>query len=68
VAEPEHTRAVANGHGRIAAATGDYAERRGTFVETAEMREFTPTGKMDFTMELRLALEPSMDPNSTSAP
>jgi len=57
-----------NGHGRIVAATGDYAERRGTFVETAEMREFTPTGKMDFTMELRLALEPSMDPNSTSAP
>lgn len=47
-----------NGHGRIVAATGAFAARPGTFVETAEMREFTPSGAMDFTMDLRLALEP----------
>lgn len=46
-----------NGHGRLLAATGEFAGRSGSFIETAEMREFTPAGTMDFSMEIRLALD-----------
>jgi hypothetical protein len=45
------------GHGEIVAATGDFADRRGTFVEDAVMREFRPSGAMDFTMTLRVAFD-----------
>jgi hypothetical protein len=45
------------GHGQIVAATGEFADRRGTFIEDAEMREFDPSGAMDFTMNLRIAFE-----------
>lgn len=47
----------ADGHGRIVAATGRFADRAGDFIEVAEMRHFTARGKMNFTMELRLAFE-----------
>lgn len=47
-----------DGHGEIVAATGEFANRPGTFVEHAEMREFTPDGRMDFSMHLLLAFEP----------
>jgi hypothetical protein len=46
-----------SGHGEIVAATGVFAGRRGTFVEDAEMREFAPNGAMDFTMNVRVALD-----------
>lgn len=45
---------LANGHGRIIGASGEFAERSATFVETAVLREFRPEGAMDFTMDLRL--------------
>lgn len=45
------------GHGEIVAATGEFARRSGTFVEDAEMREFLPSGAMDFTMTVRVALD-----------
>lgn len=47
-----------DGHGEIVAATGRFANRPGTFVEHAEMREFTPDGRMDFSMHVLLAFEP----------
>jgi hypothetical protein len=46
-----------SGHGEIVAATGAFAGRSGTFIEDAEMREFTPDGAMDFTMNVRVAFE-----------
>jgi hypothetical protein len=45
------------GHGEIVAATGEFAARPGTFVEDAEMREFRPSGQMDFTMTVRVAFD-----------
>ena len=45
------------GHGQIVAATGEFAGRTGTFVEDAVMREFAPSGAMDFAMTVRVALD-----------
>jgi hypothetical protein len=50
------------GHGEIVAATGEFAGRSGTFVEDAEMREFLPSGAMDFTMTVRVAFDAGTPP------
>jgi hypothetical protein len=55
-----------NGHGRVVAATGEFAGRADTFIESAEMRRLTPEGRMDFTMRLHVAFHdelqlPSLD-------
>lgn len=48
----------ADGRGFVVAGTGEFAGRGGTFIESAEMREFHPDGRMDFMMDLRLRLDP----------
>lgn len=48
----------ADGRGQVVAGTGEFAGRSGTFIESAEMREFQPDGHMDFTMDLRVILDP----------
>ncbi|MBM5812377.1 MAG: hypothetical protein FJ191_10500 [Gammaproteobacteria bacterium] len=47
-----------DGRGYVVAGTGEFAGRAGTFIESAEMREFRPDGRMDFMMDLRVRLDP----------
>ena len=47
-----------DGRGYIVAGTGEFAGRGGTFIESAEMREFHPDGRMDFRMDMRVILDP----------
>ncbi|MCC7410584.1 MAG: hypothetical protein IT495_02970 [Gammaproteobacteria bacterium] len=54
----------ADGRGYVVAGTGEFAGRAGTFIETAEMREFRPDGHMSFTMDMRVIF----DPPSTGTP
>lgn len=46
-----------DGRGRIVGGTGEFEGASGSFIEVGQLRRFTPEGAMEFTMELRLAID-----------
>jgi hypothetical protein len=46
-----------DGRGLVVGGTGEFAGATGSFLEVGRLKRFTPDGAMEFTMELRVALE-----------
>jgi hypothetical protein len=46
-----------DGRGLVVGGTGEFAGAKGSFLEIGRLRRFTASGAMEFTMELRVALE-----------
>jgi hypothetical protein len=46
-----------DGRGAVVGGTGEFEGARGSFLEIGRLRRFTPRGEMEFTIELRVAIE-----------
>ena len=46
-----------DGTGRVVGGTGEFSSARGRFIEVGELRRFSSSGEMEFTMELRGQLD-----------
>jgi hypothetical protein len=55
-----------DGRGVVVGGTGEFASASGSFIEVGRLKRFTAAGAMEFTMELRVALEPGGTSGATA--